>query len=114
MQPTEAGAFMTVLFELCAPSLEAAIFAERGGASRVELCEDLAIGGVTPSDRLLADTLRSIHLPVHVLIRPRGGDFCYSADEFEAMEQDVLTATRLNSVWDIYGSRSAALEALRS
>ncbi len=72
-------------FEVCVETLEAAQAAEAGGASRVELCAELAIGGVTPSLELLAATLKAIRIPVRVLIRPRGGDFVYSAEEFECM-----------------------------
>jgi len=78
------------LFELCADSLEAAKTAQAGGADRLELCEDLAISGVTPNDALLAATLAAVSIPVHVLIRPRGGDFVYSEAEFELMRRQVM------------------------
>ena len=67
-----------VLFELCVESLSSAQAAERGGADRVELCTSLEIGGVTPTEELTATTIQSLRIPVHVLIRPRGGDFVYS------------------------------------
>jgi copper homeostasis protein len=77
------------LFELCADSLEAAKTAQAGGADRLELCEDLAISGVTPNDALLDATLKAVTIPVHVLIRPRGGDFVYTEAEFELMRKQV-------------------------
>lgn len=77
------------MFELCADSLEAAKTAQAGGADRLELCEDLAISGVTPNDALLAATLAAVSIPVHVLIRPRGGDFVYTEAEFELMRKQV-------------------------
>lgn len=77
------------LFELCADSLEAAKTAQAGGADRLELCEDLAISGVTPSNSLLAATLKAVSIPVHVLIRPRGGDFVYSDAEFSLMRSQI-------------------------
>lgn len=80
------------LFELCADSLEAARTAQAGGADRLELCEDLAISGVTPSDSLLASTLAAVSIPVHVLIRPRGGDFVYSGDELNLMRRQIEDA----------------------
>jgi len=80
------------LFELCADSLEAAKVAQAGGADRLELCEDLAISGVTPSESLLAATLGAVSIPVHVLIRPRGGDFVYSDAEFELMRGQIEEA----------------------
>ena len=77
------------MFELCADSLEAAKTAQAGGADRLELCEDLAISGVTPNDALLDATLKAVTIPVHVLIRPRGGDFVYTEAEFELMRKQV-------------------------
>jgi copper homeostasis protein len=77
------------LFELCADSLEAAKTAQAGGADRIELCAELAIDGVTPDDDLLAATLKAISIPVHVLIRPRGGDFVYSETELKLMSSQI-------------------------
>ena len=77
------------MFELCADSLEAAKTAQAGGADRLELCEDLAISGVTPNDVLLAATLKTVSIPVHVLVRPRGGDFVYTEAEFDVMRKQV-------------------------
>jgi copper homeostasis protein len=76
-------------FELCAPSLAAAVAAERGGADRIELCSNLPVGGVTPEPLLLEAVLAAISIPVHVLIRPRAGDFVFSAGEFTQMRQQV-------------------------
>jgi copper homeostasis protein len=79
----------TFLFELCVESLKAAQAAERGGADRIELCSRLEISGITPSERLIATTLQVLSIPVHVLIRPRGGDFVYSAADFAQMKEQV-------------------------
>jgi copper homeostasis protein len=81
-----------LLFELCADSLEAAKTAEAGGADRIELCAELAIDGVTPGDGLLAATLDAVSIPVHVLIRPRGGDFVYSEAEIALMRCQIQHA----------------------
>jgi copper homeostasis protein len=78
-----------ILFELCAETLGAALAGERGGAARIELCSELRIGGITPSEALIAATLQAVAIPVHVLIRPRGGDFVYSDEEFERMRRQV-------------------------
>jgi copper homeostasis protein len=80
------------LFELCADSLRSAQAAQAGGADRMELCEELQIDGVTPSAKLLSAVLRSVSIPVHVLIRPRGGDFVYSPAEFSLMREQILQA----------------------
>lgn len=80
------------LFELCTESLEAAKAAQAGGADRLELCADLAIGGVTAPKSLLKATLAAVSIPVHALIRPRGGDFVYSDAEFELMRAQIQYA----------------------
>jgi len=84
----------TFLFELCASSLEAARTAESGGANRIELCADLSIGGVTPDFGLMKTTIEALTIPVHVLIRPRGGDFDFSVDEFTRMQKQIEEAKR--------------------
>ena len=87
----------TAFFELCAETLEAAQIAQSEGADRIELCGHLAISGITPGRALISATVRSISIPVHVLIRPRGGDFVYSHDEFELIRQQTLMAKALGA-----------------
>jgi copper homeostasis protein len=82
----------TFLFEVCAESVEAAQAAEAGGADRIELCSQLPIGGVTPEIELTRAAIRTLSIPVHVLIRPRGGDFAFSADEFDLMLRQIELA----------------------
>lgn len=76
-------------FELCAETLDAAIAAQQGGADRLELCTDLRVSGLTPSAELLAATLRHVSIPVHVLIRPRAGNFVYNEAEFALMARQI-------------------------
>ena len=78
-----------VLIEVCVDSLEAALAAHRGGADRIELCAGLAEGGATPGPGTIRHVRELLRIPVMVLVRPRPGDFLYSADEFEAMRRDV-------------------------
>ena len=78
-----------MLVEVCANSLESALNAQKAGADRIELCTELGIGGITPSYGLLKAVREQINIPVHVLIRPRGGDFVYSEYEFKVMLNDI-------------------------
>jgi copper homeostasis protein len=80
------------LLEICVESLAAALAAERGGADRIELCENLSVGGVTPSIELMRVTRAQVHIPVFVMIRPRAGDFSYTAAEFQQMVADLTEA----------------------
>jgi len=86
-----------LILEICADSVDSAVAAEKGGAHRIELCSNLLEGGVTPSSGLIATVRDRISIGLHVIIRPRGGDFCYGPDEFEAMERDVLSAKQLGA-----------------
>ncbi len=93
--PTALAAHRKVLrpkLELCVETLANAEIAARGGAHRIELCAGLADGGVTPSLGLLEQVVASVAIPVHCMIRPRGGDFCYSPGELRAMERDIQLA----------------------
>lgn len=78
-----------MLVEVCANSLESALNAEKAGADRIELCSELAVGGITPSYGLLKAVSEKISIPVRVLIRPRSGDFNYADDEFEIMKRNI-------------------------
>lgn len=77
------------LFEICVEGVDGALAAERGGADRVELCAGLLEGGLTPSLGTIRETLARLRIPVHVIVRPRGGDFLYTEVEFAAMLRDV-------------------------
>ena len=81
-----------VIFEACVDSVDAAAAAQEGGANRVELCADLLEGGCTPSAGVIRAARERLTIGLHVIIRPRGGDFCYSENEMRAMVMDVLFA----------------------
>jgi len=80
------------LLEMSVETLEAAKAAVRGGAGRIELCENLSVGGVTPNPGLIREARERIRIPIFAMIRPRGGDFCYSAAEFERMKEETALA----------------------
>lgn len=77
------------LIEICLESATSVLRAQQGGADRVELCSDLFEGGCTPSLGTFRVARKLSTLPINVMIRPRGGDFCYSDDEFDIMLEDV-------------------------
>ena len=98
---------MRLDLEICAQGIASALAAEAGGADRVELCEDLAVGGVTPGPGTIGVVCRRLSIPIHVLIRPRGGDFVYSEAEFEAMVLDVEAARTSGAAGVVLGVLTA-------
>jgi len=81
-----------MIIEIAVFSLESAIAAYNAGANRIELCSAPAEGGLTPSAATMRLARKHVKIPIHMMIRPREGDFCYSAREFEAMLLDVAAA----------------------
>jgi len=93
----------TPKIEVCANSVESAIAAQNGGAYRVELCENLYEGGTTPSAAAIEMSRNLLQIKLNVMIRPRGGDFCYSDLEFEIMKKDILFAKNLGADGVVFG-----------
>lgn len=89
--------------EICIDSLQSAIIAQEAGADRVELCADLLEGGITPSYGMIKLVRKSIKIDLAVMIRPRGGDFCYSDQEFSLMKEDILLAKDLGANCLVFG-----------
>ena len=81
--------------EVCAFSLESCLAAEKGGANRIELCGSMYEGGTTPSAGLMQIAKQRVSIEIHPMIRPRGGDFCYSNDEISVMQADIRMAKEL-------------------
>lgn len=92
------------LFEVCANSVESCLAAQAGGADRVELCAGIPEGGTTPSYGDIA-TARELltHTRLHVIIRPRGGDFLYTPLEQRIMLKDIENARRLGADGVVFG-----------
>jgi len=82
---------MIFSLEICVDNLESAIAAQNAGATRVELCNCLADGGTTPGFGTISSARNNLDIGLHVIIRPRGGDFLYSDLEFEIMKRDIDT-----------------------
>ena len=85
---------MTIL-EICCYSMECARTAQQNGADRIELCSAPKEGGLTPSLGVLRSVRQHISIPVNPIIRPRGGDFCYTEGEFAAMLDDIAMVREL-------------------
>lgn len=80
---------MPILIEACVESPEEALRSERLGADRIELCDNLAVGGTTPSHGVVAVALDRCSIPVYPIVRSRGGDFVFGSDDVRAMLHDV-------------------------
>jgi len=91
------------ILEVCVDSVESALAAERGGADRLELCQNLVIGGTTPSPKLFETIRRYSKIPIHVLLRPRFGDFCYTQYEFEMLREEVTMYRKLGAEGVVIG-----------
>ena len=85
-----------MICEVVAYNIESALKAQQGGADRIELCAGPGEGGTTPSVGTVEVVRRNVNLDVFVMLRPRGGDFCYSNDEFYSMKRDLIQFQKLS------------------
>lgn len=95
------------VLEVAANSVASALAAEAGGAARVELCSALELGGLTPSHAAIAITVERLRIPVHVLIRPRAGDFVFDDLECEVMRRDIEACKALGCAGVVIGALTA-------
>lgn len=91
------------ILEACVDSVESALAAARGGASRLELCGSLVIGGTTPNPWLFQEIRKHTDIRIHVLIRPRFGDFCYTNEEFVLICEAVKEFRKLGAEGVVIG-----------
>jgi copper homeostasis protein len=92
-----------LLLEISVESVEAAAAAERGGADRIELCSELAVGGLTPQVALIHAVRQKIRIPIFAMIRPRAGDFIYSSAEFAQMKKSIAAAKDAGASGLVFG-----------
>ncbi len=78
-----------LILEACVETLEDAVLAEQSGADRIELCGDLSLGGITPSNELTEACLSSLRIPIMAMVRPRGGNFIYDETELTQMKATI-------------------------
>lgn len=90
-------------FEICTENLSGAKLAAQFKAKRIELCSAISLGGLTPSFGNIAQCVEYGNVDVHVLIRPRGGGFCYSDQELDLMQTDIVTASMLGAKGVVLG-----------
>lgn len=92
-----------MIVEICASNFESAGIAQKCDADRIELCTDLGVGGLTPSRDLIRKVTSELTIPVHVLVRPRKGDFVFSEVEFHEMLETIKFCRELNCAGVVSG-----------
>ena len=85
-----------MIIEICATTLNSVINAQDAGADRIELCQEYLIGGVTPSLTFTLESIQNSRIPINILIRPRGGDFIFTEEEFETMIESIYNFKNYN------------------
>ena len=96
-----------MLVEICVDSLESALAAQRGGADRVELCDNLLEGGTTPSAGCITLARQRLKIGLQVIIRPRGGDFLFSDHDMDVMREDIRVSRQLGADGVVLGCLTA-------
>ncbi|MCW3103755.1 MAG: cutC [Bacteroidetes bacterium] len=89
--------------EIACFNAESAAIAQSAGADRIELCDDLAAGGITPGILTIEQVRTEAEIPLFIMIRPRGGDFVYTEKEFEQMKQEIAFIKRMGVDGFVFG-----------
>ncbi len=92
-----------MITEACVETFEEALLAQQRGAGRIELCSDLANGGLTPSNELTIKACSTLKIPVMVMIRPKAGDFVYTEEEINQMKQEIDFAKKAGAAGVVFG-----------
>jgi len=92
-----------MILEACVETFEEALKAESLGANRIELCDDLSVGGITPSYALIDSVKKQLKIPIMVMIRPRGGNFIYDSSELKLMKQSIDVCKSLCVMGVVFG-----------
>ncbi|MFL2994642.1 MAG: copper homeostasis protein CutC [Candidatus Neomarinimicrobiota bacterium] len=90
---------MNFIKEACVESFEDAVAAEKNGADRIEICSNLKLDGLTPSRDMVRKVIKTLNIPIKVMIRPKSGDFCYDSNEINKIFDDIAYFRSL----DVYG-----------
>ncbi|MDP3311931.1 copper homeostasis protein CutC [Lutibacter sp.] len=96
-----------MIVEICTDCVEGALIAKKYGAKRIELCSALSVGGLTPSYGLIQQCVEKSSIEVHVMIRPKEGDFCYSKEDIELMKADIIAAKKAGAKGVVFGILTA-------
>ncbi len=97
-------------FEVCAVNIQSALAAQAAGAYRIELCSGIDVGGLTPSIGMIRQVVQALEIEVHVLIRPREGDFCYNEAELAIMRDDIRACREAGAQGVVIGALTATGE----
>lgn len=92
-----------MVIEIVVYNIESALRAQEGGADRIELCDNPGEGGTTPSFGVIEAVRQNVSMDVYIMIRPRGGDFCYSNYEFHTMKRDIAQCQKLSVDGVVFG-----------
>lgn len=99
-----------MLIEVCVDNIESVYTAQKCGANRIELCGALALGGITPNYGLIERAVEVAQIPIYMMIRPRAGDFLFSADEVKIMQADIRIAKQLGVSGIVIGALTQQAE----
>ena len=89
--------------EIACFNLESALIAQENGADRIELCNGIKVGGTTPTVAIIENAKQNVSVDIYVMIRPRGGNFVYSDEEFQLMKQDILKIKTIGVTGFVFG-----------